>query len=112
MEASVGNMRKPAPCEGTGHHSEQSSHEPFATYRPWADTEISNCRPFALDHAAREAVRFAEAVFDLDLEADGLDWASRIQRRCDARPDSLLRRLPPGMTAPARSEVERGLAHA
>lgn len=66
--------------------------------------------PFALEYAAERAVAFAEVVFELDREAEGLDWASCIQARCDASLASLHHCLPPGLTQAVRERAERLLS--
>lgn len=75
--------------------------------RPFAISEL----PFALRYAAERAAEFAETVFDMEREAEGLDWASRVQARCDASSDRLLRCLPPGIADATRAEAARMLCH-
>lgn len=67
--------------------------------------------PFALRYAADRAAEFAEIVFDLEREAEGLDWASRVQARCDAPSERLLSCLPPGIAEATRAEAARMLCH-
>lgn len=100
----------PAPCQGAGEAGQIRSQDRDLFNRPWARREISNF-PFAAHYAAELAVAFAEAVFELDCEADELDWASTVQERCDAPPGELHRRLPPGMTPQVRALAEGLLAH-
>ncbi|KWV95940.1 hypothetical protein [Erythrobacter sp. AP23] len=98
----------PAPYEGAGEPGRTKTTKLNPEYRPWARPEISNL-PFAVDHAARQAAAFAEVVFEGELEAAGLDWASRVQHRCDAPPAALTQHLPPGIIPVVRREAERML---
>lgn len=112
MEASVAEARGvPAPGEGAGERADTMTQQVTEPYRPWAMPEISEL-PLACENAAHRAVEFAETVFDLDREAEGLDWASRVQARCDAPWQRLARCLPPGMADAVRGRAERMLAHA
>jgi hypothetical protein len=99
----------PAPCKGAGEGATyRAAALPF--WNQFPEHEISEL-PFALEYYAERAVQFADAVFDLDREAEGLDWASRVQARCDVAPADLYPCLPPGMIGVLRSRAERMLAH-
>ena len=94
---------------GTGAGHTEANQLP-APSLPNHDRAISEL-PFALDYAARRAAEFAETVFDMAGEAEGLDWASRVQARCDAPMDRLVRCLPPGIADATRAEASRMLCY-
>lgn len=99
---------KPAPV-GTGAGLTEANQQSATseTGRVFAISEL----PFALRYAAERAAEFAEIVFDMEREAEGLDWASQVQARCDASIDRLVRLLPPGIPDAARVEAARMLCH-
>ncbi|AGH50186.1 hypothetical protein G432_12325 [Sphingomonas sp. MM-1] len=97
----------PAPCKGAGEGATYRAAAPSFSDHPWL-WEISNGDYETLYYAAREAVRFAEALFDLDREyEDGRDLVGRIQARWDATPEMLRACLPPMMNVAVRREAER-----
>ena len=102
------------PCKmaapaGTGADHKEANQLP-APLLPDHDRAISEL-PFALDYAATRAAEFAETVFDMAREAEGLDWASRVQARCDASLDRLVRCLPPSIADATRAEASRMLCY-
>lgn len=99
---------KPAPV-GTGAGLTEANHQE-ASSLPTHSLAISEL-PFALRYAAERAAEFAEFVFDMDREADGLDWASRVQARCDVPLERLVRCLPPGIPDATRAEAARMLCY-
>lgn len=104
----MAEKKKPAPV-GTGAGLIEANQQ-SATSEMGRNLAISEL-PFALHYAAARAADFAEIVFDMDREAEGLDWASRVQARCDAPPERLVRCLPPGIPDAARAEAARMLCH-
>lgn len=99
---------KPAPV-GTGAGLTEANHR--APSSPEDRRPAISELPFALHYAAERAADFAETVFDMAREAEGLDWASRVQVRCDASLDRLVRCLPPGIPDAARAEAARMLCY-
>lgn len=98
----------PAPV-GTGAGLTEANHA-TAPSLPGHDRAISEL-PLALHYAVERAVEFAEIVFDMEHEAEGLDWAGRVQARCYAPHATLYRCLPPNLAEPVRRAAERMLAH-
>ena len=94
---------------GTGADHIEANH-PQTPSLPDHERAISEL-PFALEYAATRAAEFAETVFDMEREAEGLDWASRVQARCDASIDRLVRCLPPGIADATRAEASRMLCY-
>lgn len=103
------NTDTPAPCKGAGEGATYRA-AALSTSPEMRQREISEL-PFAVEYYAERAVQFANTVFDLDREAEGLDWASRVQARCDVAPADLFPCLPPGMIGVLRSRAERMLVH-
>ncbi len=103
------NANTPAPCKGAGEGATFRA-AALSTSPEMRQREISEL-PFAVDYIAERAVEFAMAVFDLDCEADGLDWASQVQARCFAPRARLRRCLPPGISDAVRQRAEGMLAY-
>lgn len=104
----MADNEKPAPVgTGTGLTEANQLQATSEMGRTFAISEL----PFALDFAASRATEFAETVFDMEREADGLDWASRVQARCDAPLDEMVRCLPPGVPAAVQAEAARMLCY-
>ena len=105
----MANKNRPAPV-GTGAGLTEANQQSATseTRRTFAISEL----PFALRYAAERAAEFAEIVFDMEREAEGLDWASQVQARCDASSDRLLGCLPPAIAEATRAEAARMLCYA
>lgn len=97
-----------APAGTRADHIE--ANHPQTPSLPGQERAISEL-PFALEYAATRAAEFAETVFDMEREAEGLDWASRVQARCDASLDRMARCLPPGIADATRAEASRMLCY-
>lgn len=104
----MANKCRPAPV-GTGAGLIEANQRATIseTERTFAISEL----PFALRYAAERAAEFAETVFDMEREAEGLDWASQVQARCDAPRDRLLGCLPPVIADATRAEAARMLCY-
>lgn len=107
MRAPLYEMAAPS-GNGADHIEANQLPAPSLSNRNVAISEL----PFALRYAAERAVEFAETVFDMEREADGMDWASQVQARCDAPLERLLSCLPPGIAEATRVEAARMLCYA